>query len=73
MQVSCNNGTIPLDGVASSHPDLHSRHLPHCILLQPFTETPAEGPLAGGEHVLVRIWNIHQLLHIQGRVELEQV
>lgn len=73
LQVSCHNGAIPLDSVARSHPNLPACHFPHCIFLQPFTKTPAERPLAGGEYVLVCIWHIHQLLHIQGRVQLEQL
>lgn len=73
LQVSCHNGAIPLDSMACSHPDLSACHLPYRILLQPLTSTPVEGPLAGGEHVLVCVWHIHQLLHIQGRAQLEQL
>lgn len=67
LQIPRHNGAIPLDSVASSHPHLLACHFSYRILLQPLTNTLTKGPLAGREHVLVCVWNVHQLLHIQRR------
>ena len=72
LQVSCHYGAIPLDSVASSHPHLLACHFSYRILLQPLTNTLTKGPLANREHVLVCVWNVHQLLHIQRGAQLEQ-